>query len=205
MASQVQIAKLALQHVGDRFDITSMTEVTPEAEQVNLVFNDVRDALLRQHPWNFAKKFTSPATVAGTVPGGWTFMYLYPTDAVRILGITNPLGRNQLPIEFQTARNSANNYCVLTDAENAEIIYTARITTTEDFDPEFTMALSYQLAAKMAMPLTGDRGIAGELEKLATIACNSAWETDSSEGIEPSKPEADWITARLGVQTVDSI
>ena len=36
MASQVQIAKLALQHVGDRFDISSLTEFTPEAEQVNL-------------------------------------------------------------------------------------------------------------------------------------------------------------------------
>ena len=58
MASQVQIAKLALQHVGDRFDISSLTEVTPEAEQVNLIFNDTRDALLRQHPWNFAKKFS---------------------------------------------------------------------------------------------------------------------------------------------------
>ena len=205
MASQVQIAKLALQHVGDRFDISSLTEFTPEAEQVNLIFNDTRDALLRQHPWNFAKKFVSPATVAGTVPGGWTFMYLYPTDAVRILGITNPLGRGQPPIEFEVARNAANNRVLLCDQESAEIVYTARITTTEDFDAEFTMALSYSLAAKLAMPLTGDRGIAGELEKLATIHCNSAWETDASEGIEPAKPEADWITARLGVQTVDSV
>ena len=205
MASQVQIAKLALQHVGDRFDISSLTEFTPEAEQVNLIFNDTRDALLRQHPWNFAKKFVSPATVAGTVPGGWTFMYLYPTDAVRVLGITNPLGRGQPPIEFEVARNAANNRVLLCDQESAEIVYTARITTTEDFDAEFTMALSYSLAAKLAMPLTGDRGIAGELEKLATIYCNSAWETDASEGIEPAKPEADWITARLGVQTVDSV
>ena len=205
MASQVQIAKLALQHVGDRFDISSLTEFTPEAEQVNLIFNDTRDALLRQHPWHFAKKFVSPATVAGTVPGGWTFMYLYPTDAVRILGITNPLGRGQPPIEFEVARNAANNRVLLCDQESAEIVYTARITTTEDFDAEFTMALSYSLAAKLAMPLTGDRGIAGELEKLATIYCNSAWETDASEGIEPAKPEADWITARLGVQTVDSV
>lgn len=205
MASQVQIAKLALQHVGDRFDISSLTEFTPEAEQVNLIFNDTRDALLRQHPWNFAKKFVSPATVAGTVPGGWTFMYLYPTDAVRILGITNPLGRGQPPIEFEVARNAANNRVLLCDQESAEIVYTARITTTEDFDAEFTMALSYSLAAKLAMPLTGDRGIAGELEKLATIYCNSAWETDASEGIEPAKPEADWITARLGAQTVDSV
>jgi hypothetical protein len=38
MASKVQIAKLALQHVGDRYDISDITEATPEAEQVNLLY-----------------------------------------------------------------------------------------------------------------------------------------------------------------------
>ena len=61
MASKVQIAKLALQHVGDRYDISDITEATPEAEQVNLLYDDTRDALLRQHPRVFATKYTSPA------------------------------------------------------------------------------------------------------------------------------------------------
>jgi len=52
--SDVQIAKLALQHLGDRFDITSLDDARPEAEQINLVFENVRDALLREHPWKFS-------------------------------------------------------------------------------------------------------------------------------------------------------
>jgi hypothetical protein len=59
MASKVQIAKLALQHIGDRYDISDITEATPEAEQVNLLFDDTRDALLRQHPWAFATRHGS--------------------------------------------------------------------------------------------------------------------------------------------------
>ena len=197
MATEIQIAKLALQHVGDRFDISSLTESSTEAEQVNLIFADVRDAMLRQHPWNFAKKFTSPAALDGTPPSLWTFMYLYPNDALRILGITNPLGREQPPIKFEIGRNSSDKRCVFTDEESPEIIYIAQITNTEEYDPEFSLAFSFGLAARLAMPLTGDRGIATELQTLADKYVHIAWETDSSEGIEPSKPEATWITDRL--------
>ena len=82
--SDVQIAKLALQHIGDRFDITSLTEATPEAEQVNLVFENVRDALLREHPWKFALRYVKPASMSGTPPAQWGYMYAYPSTAVRV-------------------------------------------------------------------------------------------------------------------------
>ena len=174
MASEVQIAKLALQHIGDRWDISDLTEATPEAEQVNLVFDDTRDALLRQHPWNFAKKYASPATLSGTVPGNWTYMYTYPTDAVRVNGIIDPL-ETGTPIKFEVARNASDVKVILTDQEAAEFFYTARIIDTVQFDPEFTMALSYALAARLAMPLTGERAIMGDMDTLARNIVNSAW------------------------------
>ena len=43
MASETQIAKLALQHIGDRYDITDLTEESVEAEQVNLPLGFGRD------------------------------------------------------------------------------------------------------------------------------------------------------------------
>ena len=195
MASEVQIAKLALQHIGDRWDISDLDEDTPEAEQVKLVFDDTRDALLRQHPWNFAKKFATPAALRGTVPANWDYMYVYPTDALRILGIVDPL-ETGVPIKFEVGRNSSDIKTVLTDQVDAEFYYTMRVTDTTQFDPEFTMAFSYKLAAKLAMPLTGERSIMGDMDTLATNVVNSAWETDSNEGIEEDLPEATWIQAR---------
>lgn len=195
MASEVQIAKLALQHIGDRWDISDLTENTPEAEQVNLVFADTRDALLRQHPFNFAKKYVTPAALTGTVPGNWTYMYVYPTDALRIRGVVDP-AESGTPIKFEVARNSSDIKVILTNQLDAEFYYTARITNPTQFDPEFTMALSYKLAAKLAMPLTGERAIMGDMDTLATNVLNSAWETDSNEGIEEDLPEATWIQAR---------
>jgi|TARA_R110000823_G_scaffold23531_10_gene70178 hypothetical protein len=195
MASETQIAKLALQHVGDRYDISDLTEESVEAEQVNLIFDDTRDWLLRQHPWGFAKKFATPSALVGTVPNNYDFMYTYMTDAVRIGGVVDPLDAGT-KIDFEVARNSSDVKVILTDAESAEFFYTARITDTAQFDPEFVMAFSYALGSKLAMPLTGDRTIMGDLDTLARNTINSAWETDSNEGISDAPPDADWIQAR---------
>jgi hypothetical protein len=195
MASETQIAKLALQHIGDRYDISDLTEESVEAEQVNLIFDDTRDAMLRAHPWGFAKKFATPAALTGTVPNNFDYMYTYMTDAVLIRRIVDPLDASTA-IKFEVARNAADVKVILTDAQDPEFEYTMRVTNTAEFDPEFVMALSYALAAKLAMPLVGDRSIMADMVTLANGVLNSAQESDSNEGLEKEAPEADWITAR---------
>tara|TARA_R110000765_G_scaffold200964_1_gene306401 strand:- start:1942 stop:2532 length:591 start_codon:yes stop_codon:yes gene_type:complete len=196
MASDVQIAKLALQHIGDRWDITALDDASPEAEQVNLIFEDTRDALLRAHPWGFAKKFTSPAALTGTVPGNWDYMYTYMTDALTVRGIIDPTKEN-LTIKFEVARNDTGAKVILTNQEDPEFVYTQAITDPNEFDPQFVLAFSYMLASRLAIPLTGDGSIAQAMLQQALISVGAAEETDSNEGIEPDKPEASWITARL--------
>jgi len=195
MASETQIGKLALQHIGDRYDIADLTEESVEAEQVNLIFDDTRDWLLRQHTWGFAKKFANPASLTGTVPNNYDYMYTYMTDAVRVNQVVDPLGLNT-KIDFEIARNSSDKKVILTDQSDAEFIYTAQITNTAEFDPEFVIAFSYALAAKLAIPLTGDREIANDMAVLAERTITAAQTTDSNEGVADEAPDADWITAR---------
>jgi hypothetical protein len=195
MASETQIGKLALQHIGDRYDISDLSEESVEAEQVNLVFADTRDWMLRQHDWSFAKKFATPSALTGTVPNNFDFMYTYMTDAVKVNGIVDPLGADT-KIDFEVARNSSDVKVILTDAQDAQFFYTARITDTAQFDPEFTMAFSYELAARLAMPLTGDRSIMGDMAALARSMVASARVSDSNEGLTEEAPDADWIIAR---------
>jgi len=197
MASKVQIAKMALQHIGDRYDISDITEATPEAEQVNLLFDDTRDSLLRQHPWAFATKYASPAALSGTVPGHWDYMFQYPSDCIRMLGVINPLGPDKPKVKFEIARNSSDDRVILCNEEEPQIYYTMRVEDTGDYDPEFTMAFSYVLAARMAMPLVGDTGIADMLYKQAQAVLLSAGAMDANEGIEEGIPDADWIRARV--------
>lgn len=195
MASETQIAKLALQHIGDRYDISDLTEESTEAEQVNLIFADTRDWLLRQFPWNFATSYATPAALTGTVPNNFDYMYTYISDAVKVLRVVDPLGLDT-PIPFEVARNSSDVKVILTDQSSAEFRYTKRITDTSQFDPEFTMAFSYALAAKLAMPLTGERAIMTDMSSLARNFINSAWASDANEGKADEIPDADWIKAR---------
>jgi len=197
MASQVQIAKLALQHIGDRYDIADLTEESTEAEQINLVFDDTRDEILRRFPWRFAKKYISPSKLAGiTVPGFWDFAYQYPPDAVKVRGVSNPLGVDVAPIDFEIALLQDNTKVILTDQDDAEFFYTSRVEDTTRFDPEFTMALSFLLAARTAMALTGSLDIKSALDQEVLRVVSQAADTDSSEGRNRDAPEASWIDAR---------
>jgi len=117
------------------------------------------------------------------------------TDAVKVNGVVDPLAA-KTKIDFEVARNSSDVKVILTDAEDAQFFYTARITDTAQFDPEFTMAFSYELAARLAMPLTGDRSIMGDMAALARSMVASARVSDSNEGLTEDAPDADWIIAR---------
>ena len=197
MASEVQIARLALQHIGDRFDITSLTEASPEAEQVNLVFSDVRDMVLREHPWKFARKYITPAALSGTPPGNWSYMYTYPSDAMRIIRIVNPLGDKAPPIRFEVARNADDTKVILTNEETPTFEYTKQVTDPQQFDPQFVIALSYRIAQYIAIPITGDRQIMADMKSMADIEVGKARASDANEGFEEERlSEATWITAR---------
>jgi hypothetical protein len=197
MPSEVHIARLALQNIGDRFDLTALSDPTPEAEQVNLVFNDVRDMVLREYPWKFARKYSTPASLAGVVPGNWSHMYTYPPDALRLLRIVNPLGDHQPPIRFEVARNAHDIKVVLTDQSEPMLEYTQKVTDPERFDAQFVMAFAYRLAQYIAMPITGDRQIMADMKTLADAEIRNAQATDANEGFEAPRPaEAGWISAR---------
>jgi len=197
MSSEVQIARLALQHIGDRYDITSLDEATPEAEQVNLVYENVRDMVLREHPWKFARKFSTPASLVGTVPGNWSYMFLHPADCLRVIRIVNPLGDDKPPVRFEMARNGADQHVILCDIEEPTIEYTMRLTEPGEYDPQFVTALSYRIAQYIAMPITGDRQIMSDMKTLADNEVRAAQASDANEGFEEPRPaQATWIDAR---------
>lgn len=105
MVDLVEITNRALQVMGSRTTVASMSEVSNEARQANLIIEKLRDELVRKAPWNFARKFanltyitSAPGTpenpnASGLVwaPGipapPWAYEYQYPTDCLRALWI----------------------------------------------------------------------------------------------------------------------
>lgn len=201
MASEVQIARLALQHLGDRFSITSLEEATPEAEQVNLVYDEVRDMVLRSHPWKFAKKFTSPAFLVETPtfapPPNWGYMYVYPSDCLRMLRIVNTLGDDKPPIRYEIGLNSVGDRVILSNESEITLEYTSRVVDPNMYDSQFITGLAYRLAQYLAIPITGDRQRMADMQALADRELGLAMATDANEGFEaPPSTEATWMDAR---------
>lgn len=199
--SDVQIAKLALQHLGDRFAIESLTEASTEAEQINLVYENVRDSLLREHPWKFALRYTSPAALSGTPPAQWGYMYTYPSGALRVWRIINPLdprGNLLPPLKWTIGRNASNAKVILTDEEEPEFEYTAQVTDATEFDANFVMAFSWRLAEIVARPLTMDENITERVRRESIIQIGQAKQNDSNEGVtEEQNRDPDWLRSRL--------
>lgn len=54
MASEIEICNIALSRIGNSRSINSMTEASKEANQCSLHYEQCRDAVLSDFPWNFA-------------------------------------------------------------------------------------------------------------------------------------------------------
>ena len=104
MTAVVDIANRMMQRIGTRTTMTAaqLTALsTNEALQFNLMYPELRDALLRMAPWNCAMKTanltyitsqtgtpenTSPATTLwapGQPPPPWAYEYQYPVDCLQ--------------------------------------------------------------------------------------------------------------------------
>lgn len=195
MASEVDICNIALSHIGANANIASLTEQSEEAFHCNLLYASTRDTVLRAHPWGFAKRFLALSDV-GTPQGNWSYRYAYPNDCISARKILQTTTGGD-PIKFEVGLSDAyNSRTINTDQEKATLIYTYKVTNTLVFDPNFTNALSWLLAAYIAMPLTRDKDRMSVAQQLYQGAINEAQTLNANEANEDLNQEAPWITGR---------
>jgi len=181
--TETEICRLALDHIGAT-SIAELSETSKEAQLCRRLYAPCRDQVLRDHAWNFALTHARLASVAIDDADLYRFAYayVYPADCLRAIEIDRG-GLDIDPIEFRILRmNAYQGRVVLTDQENAILIYIAQVTQTGQFDPMFAMALSYRLAAELAMPLTGKESIVQGMTQMYQQQINTAGRADAEEG-----------------------
>lgn len=161
MASTVSICNLALGHLGaDKID--ALSEASSEARACNRFYGQTLDALLAAGPpWRFARHAVVLAEVTGTAAAGvlslgrWAHSYALPADLIRVRELRRPDGtmsdESPYPYELSGDRLHA-------DLAPAVLHYIRRVDDPSKFPPLFVEALSWHLAARLAMPLTRDAG-----------------------------------------------
>lgn len=154
----VKIGNMALSHVGVSSFIETLSEDSVEANQISLWYDFSREQALEMLDWNFARKRQTLATHSDDPPDGvWSYRYQYPADALKVRTLVNPAGKDAdaIPFEIENSEDGSNK-TILTDLDEAVVVYTFKLQDTSLFSPMFVEALSFLLAHHIAFALTGN-------------------------------------------------
>lgn len=215
----VTICNMALGEAKVRANITTLapTEKSKEANQCRFYYEPARDAVLQAVRWNFARKQINLALLADitqgqVVPVPWSYMYTYPPDCIQgryIMPMFDALpgtipGQVSAPVykgppvkyivSNEPDTSGADTKVILTNQNQAVLVYTKKVVDPNMFDAQFVEALVMTLAAKLVRPLTGQSP--KDMIEAAKGLIISAGASNGNEGLPIQDSTPDWIRAR---------
>lgn len=219
--SQVAICNLALDAIGTRSTISSLTEKSAEADACARQYYPALEAVLQAAHWNFARKQIALAVLKdGTVlpsqgvPQPWVYEYATPQDMIQPRYVM-PLSVSQTTtfvgtpavqypitptvrfiISSDEDQNGNSINIILTNQAQAVLCYTYRCVNENLFDAQFVNALVNYLGYKLAIPLSGDKTLAKMAFQIADQTCKQAQVRNANEGPDIIDNTPDWIAAR---------
>lgn len=200
MANSVEICNLALSHIGSSSIESLSNPKNKEARQCALLYPISRDAALRDHDWGFARKRASLALTDLKIEG-WDFVYQYPSDCLSPREIYNHISypaKVEERVPFETGANGdLTGNVILTNEENALLIYTAKLENTNLFDALFVEALSWRLAADLAIPIKGKADLEQRALNRYMQIVGLAKARNSNEGYKAPDHGSSFLKARL--------
>lgn len=149
-SSAVDIVNWALSKLGHEPYIVSLTDGSTAANIASQVYTLTRDALLREHPWRFAKKRAQLAPSATALlfsnnemsfPLPSDFLFIVETDYVNTYGYT-------------PWRREGN--AIISSENPFNLIYISD-PGVPNYDPLFVETLACKLALEMAVKLSRDK------------------------------------------------
>lgn len=220
MSTEVDIANLALAHLGDEATISSLDEGSAQSNHCQRFFAMARDALLEMHEWRFATRREALALLSNTEPTSYDFTYAYPNDALKVFAVLPPEAQNDTsaptattnvfltpalptaiyqPQDFDTEILSDGTQVIYTNQEDAVARFAVRVTDPAKWSPLFTLALSYMLASFLAGPvIKGDAGrkAAADMLKLANNYGSQATSADAQQKKTRPQQAVPWVQGR---------
>lgn len=193
MASKIDVFNMALGHIGVNSTVADEQERSPERVACSRFWDQCRDALLayKSMPWSFSLSIVPLAEIA-TQSERWAFRYRYPSDCINIVDLVLDSDLHSMHgqrVPYQVAFE-ADSRVILTNLERAHAVYVKRITEVERWPATFVEAMSYRLAAMIAMPLKNDAGMRNDqlelAERFAQIAMADMLNESAQDEIVPS-------------------
>lgn len=198
MATDVDIANMALGNLGTRATIADLNENSVESREISRVYATARDNILSLQDWNFARVYLTLAS-SGTPPTRWANSYAYPSDCLKFRGFDCGLPfpyPGCLVTDFEVATDGTNRF-IFTNVDQAVGVYTQRVTDPNRFETEFTSAFAMTLAALVALPITQRADLKNSCAAEASAMIERAMATTANEQAgQQMAPNAESIRVR---------
>ena len=186
MASDIDIINGGLSKLGEH-PIVAIDDPSPAGRLANRTYADIRDALLREFPWNFATKRASLAAETATPVWGFSYSYALPTDCLRHIEINN--------CEDQDWRNEGGR--IVTDLTPPLGGRYVALVSSDAMDATFREALSAKLAMEWAEQLTQSTAVVEAMIALYRNKLQVARTADGQTGRLRTIDAPDFIDARF--------
>lgn len=139
--TKVTICNEALSMIGAS-PIQSFDDRTENARRMASIYDGSRKALLRMHPWSFAKKRVQLSPVTTHPSFGYANAFPLPADFVRIIDT----GVQEYEVEGRY---------ILCNANLVNLVYVADNDNEETWDSLFAECMALYLVNKIAKAITG--------------------------------------------------
>lgn len=215
MASVVDICNLALSNIRAG-SINNLNEASLQAQICRLKYPAVRDQVLRDAPWQFARKLQA-LSLTNVDLFNWSYAYQYPSDCLKVRklilnfeqysqgagGTSYYDSTYQLtPDPDQQIRyriyNEDGVKLIAANEPELRAEYTVRVEDPNLYDAIFVQVLSHLLASEVAIPIVGaDKGRQFRSDELTIYQqyIDAGVATDMDEQFE-EQPESDFIKIR---------
>lgn len=141
MTTKVSICNQALNLIGAQ-SIISFDEATQNARRCATIYDQTRKALLRMHPWSFAKRRVQLAPVSTHPSFGYQYAFPLPRDFVRVYDAGE--------VEYEVESRH-----ILANTSLINLVYVADEQNEEMWDSLFSECMVLYLVRKLAKPITG--------------------------------------------------
>lgn len=183
--SSATVASNALGFLGEQPILTLLDE-SVRARLVNGHFAILRDAILADHLWNFAKRRVVLVAESVAAPVfDYAYTFALPTDYIKMVKF-NP----------QWADYEIQGNTLVTSAQEAMISYIARITDLNAWHPIAVLAFEYKLAAAVSPVLKSDYKITEMMEGMYESWIRKAKIADAQDERSKEVLSDDLIDAR---------
>lgn len=221
MSSQISICNTALGRIGISSLIESIDDPNTQARQCKNLFDNVRDQVLEDFPWDFAQTVVALAQVSDVNTLGFKYRYTVPSDCLRAQVVTDVTGgrwggagsgiwnyaiafgpiASRIPFRIMANRDALPARLILCDLPEAYLWYTMKVEDPNQFSALFASAFAWKLAAELALPLKADSSMAVRAGEAYLAEVSRAQVLSlTQQRSEPTQyePSAEWLNARLG-------